>query len=484
VLFNSLEFLIFFPAVFGLYWFGLGHDLRRQNFLLLGASYVFYGWWDWRFLSLIIASSVIDYHVARKLHAATDETTRKRLLAVSLATNLGLLGVFKYFNFFVGSFTAMLSAAGIATNTFTLNIILPVGISFYTFQTLSYAIDVYKRKLAPTTDWLQFFTFVAFFPQLVAGPIERATRLLPQFGKRRTFDFRYASSGAKLILFGFFKKVVVADGLATLVDRVYSAPHDYVGFPMLVATLFFSFQIYCDFSGYSDIAVGCARLLGFELMKNFDTPYFSCSLAEFWRRWHISLSTWFRDYLYIPLGGSRGSALRVAFNTLATFAVSGLWHGAKWTFVIWGAIHGCALIAERALGLTQQRPDASRMRLALQLGLTFLLVSFAWIFFRANSTGDALFIIRHIFSDVSEYTQPQLLAGKFRGMGLTLNDVGTSVAFLVVFLVIEIVDYRKSLQDMFRGRPMLKWGYYYLLVTLLLFWGTRNSAENFIYFQF
>ena len=339
MLFNSIEFAIFLPIVFLLYWFVFQRNLKLQNFFLLVVSYIFYGWWDWRFLSLIVFSSFVDYFVGVGLKKEENQSKRKLLLLTSILVNLGFLGFFKYYNFFADNFVEAFTLFGKQLNTYSLNIVLPVGISFYTFQTLSYSIDVYKRKLEPTEDVISFFAFVSFFPQLVAGPIERATNLLPQFYKKRKFDYSQAVDGMRQILWGLFKKIVIADNAAKVVNDVFSNYQDLNGSMLLIGGIFFAFQIYGDFSGYSDIAIGTARLFGFNLMKNFAFPYFSRDIAEFWRRWHISLSTWFRDYLYIPLGGSRGGTWMKVRNTFAIFIVSGFWHGANWTFIIWGTLN-------------------------------------------------------------------------------------------------------------------------------------------------
>ncbi|MCW9037116.1 MBOAT family O-acyltransferase, partial [Altibacter sp.] len=354
MLFNSLDFALFFPVVFLLYWAFAKH-LTVRNAFLLAASYFFYGWWDWRFLFLIAFSSLVDFFVGKYLYKATGNTRRKVLLWTSISVNIGLLAYFKYANFFIESFVDSFRLFGQDLEVAPLQIILPVGISFYTFQTLSYTIDIYKRKLEPTNNALAFFTFVAFFPQLVAGPIERASHLLPQFFKTYKFDYQQVKSGLLLMAFGLFKKMVIADRAAILVNQVYGDPGSYDGYQLVVATFFFAVQIYCDFSGYSDIAIGIARTMGFDLMKNFDSPYFSKSITEFWRRWHISLSTWFRDYVYIPLGGSRGGTYKTYANLFIVFLVSGLWHGAAFTFVIWGAIHGVIIVLEKAF--TKQREN-------------------------------------------------------------------------------------------------------------------------------
>ena len=351
MLFNSIDFAIFLPVVFFLYWFVVNKNLKFQNALIVFVSYVFYGWWDWRFLSLIIFSTLVDYLVGQKLRTEEKQSKRKVLLWTSIIVNLGFLGFFKYYNFFLENFVDAFSLLGMQINANSLNIILPVGISFYTFQTLSYTIDVYKKKLEPTKDFIAFSAFVCFFPQLVAGPIERATNLLPQFYKKRTFEYHKAIDGLRQILWGLFKKVVIADNCAEFANQIFNNSADMNGSTLVLGAIFFTFQIYGDFSGYSDIAIGTSRLFGFDLKQNFATPYFSRDIAEFWRRWHISLSTWFRDYLYIPLGGNRVNTLRKKTNLIITFTVSGLWHGANWTFVIWGLINGVYLIAFKGLNI-------------------------------------------------------------------------------------------------------------------------------------
>ena len=340
MLFNSIDFAVFLPIVFLIYWFLANKNLKLQNVLIVLASYVFYGWWDWRFLSLILFSTLIDYTIGRKLKSEKNQTKRKVLLWTSIFVNLGFLGFFKYSNFFLDNFKSAFSFFGSEITTNSLHIILPVGISFYTFQTLSYTIDVYKQKLEPTNDFIVFSAFVSFFPQLVAGPIERATNLLPQFYKKRTFDLSKAVDGMRQILWGLFKKIVIADSCAELANQIFNNSAEMNGSTLVLGALFFTFQIYGDFSGYSDIAIGTSRLFGFNLMQNFKFPYFSRDIAEFWRRWHMSLSTWFRDYLYIPLGGSRGGTWMKVRNTfLQSFIVSGFWHGANWTFIVWGILH-------------------------------------------------------------------------------------------------------------------------------------------------
>lgn len=335
MLFNSIDFAIFLPIVFLLYWFVVNKNLKHQNILILVASYVFYGWWDWRFLSLILFSTIVDYSIGISLSKQENQTKRKILLWTSILVNVGFLGFFKYYNFFLDNFVTAYSFFGHPMSASSLNIILPVGISFYTFQTLSYTIDVYNRKLEPTKDFVVFAAFVSFFPQLVAGPIERAKHLLPQFYVKRTFEYSKAIDGLRQILWGLFKKIVIADNCAKFVSLIFDNSTEYSGSTLVLGLVLFTFQVYCDFSGYSDIAIGTSRLFGFNLMQNFNFPYFSRDFAEFWRRWHISLSTWFRDYLYIPLGGSRGGVGMKIRNTFVIFIVSGFWHGANWTFIAW-----------------------------------------------------------------------------------------------------------------------------------------------------
>lgn len=353
MLFNSFEFLIFFLVVFTLYW-GINRHLKLQNWLLFIASYVFYGWWDWSFLGLIFLSTVVDFFIGRKLYQVDKERARKWWLAFSMFFNLGLLGYFKYSNFFIDSFIEAFESLGIDLNVSTLSIILPVGISFYTFQTMSYSLDIYQKELKPTEDFIAFAAFVGFFPQLVAGPIERASRLLPQVSKPRKFNYDQAMDGVRLMLWGFFKKVVIADNLAPVVDDIFNNYQDHSGGTLVLGAVFFAFQIYGDFSGYSDIAIGVSKLFGVELMSNFKFPYFSRSIAEFWRRWHISLSTWFRDYLYIPLGGSRLGRWSSLRNVMIIFLVSGFWHGANWTFIIWGGIHGLLFVPLLLLNMNRK----------------------------------------------------------------------------------------------------------------------------------
>jgi D-alanyl-lipoteichoic acid acyltransferase DltB (MBOAT superfamily) len=383
MLFNSFTFFVFLPIVFALYWFVLRTKLKAQNALILVASYVFYAWWDWRFLSLILFSTLLDFYLGKALGKSNSKKRSKSLLWTSLLVNLGFLGIFKYFNFFIDSWVEAWGGLGVDLELSTLSIILPVGISFYTFQTLSYTIDVYRKELQPTHSLLNFAAYVAFFPQLVAGPIERATRLLPQFRQARTFSYQVAKSGVYLIIWGLFKKVVIADNCAFFVNQIFDNPDNFSSAELGLGAVLFAFQIYGDFSGYSDIAIGTARLFGFQLMTNFAFPYFSRDIAEFWRRWHISLSTWFRDYLYIPLGGSRVRRSLQVRNVLIIFLVSGFWHGANWTFIIWGALHALFFLPLLIFKLNRKylENDALQFQQILKIGFTFTIVCLAWIFF-------------------------------------------------------------------------------------------------------
>ena len=411
MLFNSLEFIIFFLIFFFSYWFIFNKNIKLQNLLILCSSYFFYAWWDWRFLILIIVSSFTDYLIGIQIENLKNKIYKKRALVLSLFVNLGILLVFKYYNFFIDNFKIVLEKMNLQTNPELINIILPIGISFYTFQTLSYTIDVYNNKISAHRDSISFFAFVAFFPQLVAGPIERAKNLLPQFLIKRKFNYDFAISGCRLILIGLFKKMVIADNISLIVDPIYSNQNDYLGFPILLATIFFAFQIYCDFSGYSDIAIGLARLLGFKLMTNFNTPYFSKSLTDFWRNWHISLSTWFKDYVYIPLGGNRISKKKMHLNILITFLLSGFWHGANWTFLIWGAIHGFGLIIEKNFYFKLKNNFVLD---SLRIFSTFSIVCLAWIFFRSETFSDSILIFNNLFVDILDYTNYDIMSLKFR----------------------------------------------------------------------
>ena len=480
MLFNSLDFAVFLPIVFALYWFVTNHNLKLQNALIVVASYVFYGWWDWRFLSLIIFSTLVDYSIGRRLKNEEKQSTRKILLWTSIIVNLGFLGVFKYYNFFLDNFIAAFSFFGQDIQPNSLNIILPVGISFYTFQTLSYTIDVYKKKLEPTEDLVAFSAFVCFFPQLVAGPIERATNLLPQFYKKRTFEYDKAVDGMRQILWGLFKKVVIADNCAEYANLIFNNYQDYNGSTLLLGAIFFTFQIYGDFSGYSDIAIGTSRLFGFNLMQNFATPYFSRDIAEFWRRWHISLSTWFRDYLYIPLGGSRGGTWMKVRNTFIIFLVSGFWHGANWTFIVWGGLNALYFLPllllkrNRAnLGVVAEGRMLPNLRELWQMGTTFLLTVLAWVFFRAESIIIALSFLKGIIS------QGLLQIPNFGGR----TQAAITALFVIGLLVVEWMNRGKDHSLMMLPKSKtVRYILYYVIVFEIIF--NSGSKQEFIYFQF
>ncbi|OBX23778.1 D-alanyl-lipoteichoic acid acyltransferase DltB (MBOAT superfamily) [Gelidibacter algens] len=405
MLFNSIDFAIFLPVVFILYWFFCQKNLKLQNLLIVAASYLFYGWWDWRFLSLIVFSTIVDYSIGVALSNEDNQKKRKLYLWISIIVNLGFLGFFKYYNFFLDNLITAFTFFGTELRASSLKIILPVGISFYTFQTLSYTIDVYRKKITPTKDIVAFSAFVSFFPQLVAGPIERATNLLPQFYTKRKFEHNQAVDGLRQILWGMFKKIVIADNCAEFANEFFNNHTEYGGSGLLLGAIFFTFQIYGDFSGYSDIAIGTSRLFGFNLKQNFAFPYFSRDIAEFWRRWHISLSTWFRDYLYIPLGGSKGGTLMKVRNTFIIFIVSGFWHGANWTFIVWGALNAIyflpLLLAKKNranIGDVAEGRLIPSLKEILNIISTFLLTVLAWVFFRADSVTQAIEYLIGIFS--------------------------------------------------------------------------------------
>jgi len=469
MLFNSIEYLVFLPIVFILYWL-LKSSYKNQNILLLISSYVFYGWWDYRFLSLIIFSSFLDYFVGQKIEEAQGEQNKKRWLLVSLCSNLGLLAVFKYYNFFADSFASSMSTLGWEVNDLTLNIILPVGISFYTFQTLSYSIDIYRGQIKASKDIVGFFTFVSLFPQLVAGPIERASNLIPQIVSKRSLNITLIKTGIFQIFIGLFRKVAIADNLGVYVDSVYANQDIHNGSTLLIATIFYAFQIYFDFSGYSDIAIGSAKLFGFNFNRNFNFPYFSRTLTEFWRRWHMSLSFWLRDYLYISLGGNRKGIVITYRNLMLTMLLGGLWHGSSWNFVIWGGIHGVFLSLEKYTF------SALKIKTFNAFGYiyTFIVVLISWVFFRAVDFDTAWSIISKWFT---------LDFGS-----LFIGNLNTFVNALLLMLLGILVDL-----GIFRSStPLEDYGAKYnlvrlsiivsvIIIILCLFYST---AENFIYFQF
>lgn len=482
--FNSISFAIFLPIVFFLYWFLGKERLKLQNILLLVASYFFYACWDWRFLFLLLFSTLLDYYTGIMMGKAKRLSIKKIWFWLSISINLGFLGIFKYYNFFVSSFAEGLSALGFQVNAGTLDIILPVGISFYTFHGLSYVIDIYKDRIKPERNFIDYSLFVSFFPLLVAGPIERATHLLPQIQRKRSFSYSNVVDGLRQILWGLFKKVVIADNCAEFANLIFNNSDFYPGSTLVLGAIFFTFQIYCDFSGYSDIALGTARLFGIELLRNFAYPYFSRDIAEFWRRWHISLSTWFRDYLYIPLGGSKGGMWMKIRNTFIIFIVSGFWHGANWTFIIWGLLNALYIMPSiifntnrNNLGTVAAGRFFPSIKDFLAILLTFSLTVLAWIFFRAESVGHALRYISGIFS-TSLFSIPHFDFAKTRMAAITM-------AFIFIFMTIEWIgrDQQYAIAKLGnKWSPALRWGFYYCLVLAIFIFA--GSGQEFIYFQF
>lgn len=484
MLFNSLEFILFLPLVFVLYWSIFQKKSNYQNVFIILASYVFYAWWDWRFLILIISSTLVDYSVGQQIYKYRDQPKKSKYwLMLTVAFNIGMLGFFKYYNFFVDSFIDLFYSVGYSIkSTWTLNIILPVGISFYTFQTLSYSFDIYYKKLKPTKNIIAFMAFVAFFPQLVAGPIERASNLLSQIIEKRKFSLPQASSGLKLILWGFFKKLVIADSLAPIVDDIFGNYSDLPASTLILGVSLFSFQVYGDFSGYSDIAIGTAKLFGIELMSNFKFPNFSRNVAEYWQRWHVSLSTWFRHYLYIPMGGSRVSKLKSVRNICVIFLVSGFWHGANWTFIFWGGLHALFYIPVFLLGRNRIYQgnvigENSIFPSLKEVGFvlwTFILVTSSRIFFRSPSLTDAFGYIKTLTSDFrfENYIHP---------MGYRMID------FYILLFVFVIYEYRIRKNERnpfpFASKYVRFLAYTLIIFSILLFYDDGVN-RSFIYFQF
>lgn len=478
LLFNSGTFLAFFAIVYALYLL-LNKRVRWQNGLLLVASYYFYGRWDWRFLSLIAISTVVDFFIGKAIGALSvnepgNQVRRKRLLAVSMIVNLGILGFFKYFNFFADSFTDLLNFVGLNADSVTLNIILPVGISFYTFQTMSYTIDVYRQEMEPTHNFLDFALFVSFFPQLVAGPIERAVNLLPQVANPRRITPEHIHTGFYLIIWGYFKKMVIADNVGILADSVFNNYADYAGLTIWLGVLAFALQIYGDFSGYSNIARGISRLMGFELMVNFRLPYFALNPTDFWQRWHVSLSSWLRDYLYIPLGGNRKGNWQTYRNLMLTMLLGGLWHGAAWNFVIWGGFHGTILIIYRLL---EKRPihkdpwggQYNKLIVLGRMMLMFVLTLVGWLIFRSQSVSQIVYMLTNASFEVSNYSLVLLLEIVF---------------FTFPLMLVELYQYMsRDLLLLTRLPLVVKVSVYVLIIAWTLIFGARESLE-FIYFQF
>ncbi len=478
MLFNTLNFALFLPIVFMLYWSIKSKHIKWQNGLLLVASYFFYSCWDWRFLFLLLFSTLLDYYTGIKISDTKNSKTKKIWLWISIGINLGFLGVFKYYNFFAESFAEAISQMGFQVNTYTLQIILPVGISFYTFHGLSYVIDIYYKRISAEKDFVDYSLFVSFFPLLVAGPIERATHLLPQLKKERNFNYAEAVIGLKQILWGLFKKVVIADQCAEYANMIFNNADSYYGSTLLLGAVFFAFQIYGDFSGYSDIALGTAKLFGINLLKNFSFPYFSRDIAEFWRRWHISLSSWFKDYLYIPLGGSQGGLWKKIRNTFIIFLVSGFWHGASWTFIAWGAINALyflpLLISNKNrtnIDVVAQHTILPNPKEFMQMSITFLLTTMAWIFFRVDSLTEAFQYINNICS-------PTLFS-------LPQQRPSILITLISIFIVIEWVGRRNdfAIATLFQKQlKPIRWSFYVIIcLSIFIFQG---KEQQFIYFQF
>ena len=482
MLFNSLGFALFFPVVFILYWFVAKNNLKAQNFILLISSYFFYACWDYRFLFLLIFSTFLDYYTGLKIYESTTRRTKRIWLLISVVVNLGFLGFFKYYNFFVESFAEVMNSVGFKPDIWTLHIILPVGISFYTFHGMSYVFDIYNDKVVPRKNFVNYSVFVSYFPLLVAGPIERATHLLPQVESPRKFEYSKAVDGMRQILWGLFKKIVIADNCATYVNMIFDNYQDQSGSTLVLGALFFAFQIYGDFSGYSDIALGTSRLLGIELLRNFAYPYFSRDIAEFWRRWHMSLSSWFRDYLYIPLGGSKGGTWPKVRNTFIIFIVSGFWHGANWTFMAWGALNAIYFLPLLLLKRNRSNMDIvaqgkifPSLRDALGIGATFGLTVFAWIFFRSETVTDAVSYIGRIFSKTL-LSIPAVIS----------SETVPLMVCMALFIIIEWLQrdkkYALQIDGVFSTR-LTRWSIYTVLGFLIYYVGNFGH-HAFIYFQF
>jgi D-alanyl-lipoteichoic acid acyltransferase DltB (MBOAT superfamily) len=481
MLFNSISFAIFLPIVFSLYWFMTNKNLKLQNLLLLVASYYFYACWDWRFMFLLMFSTFLDYYTGLKIEESKNQNLRKFWLWLSVGINLGFLGFFKYYNFFAESFAEMLQNFGLQVNPWTLKVILPVGISFYTFHGLSYVLDIYFKRIKAERNFVEYAVFVSFFPLLVAGPIERATHLLPQIKVKREFSYEKAVDGMRQILWGLFKKMVIADNCAVFANQIFANSATASGSELVLGALFFTFQIYGDFSGYSDIALGTARLFGIDLLRNFAFPYFSRDIAEFWRRWHISLSSWFRDYLYIPLGGSKGGNWMRIRNTFAIFLVSGFWHGANWTFIIWGFLNALFIMPSIILKTNRNNLEIVAMnklipslRDVFNILLTFSLTVFAWIFFRAESVHHAIEYISGIIN-ASLFTIPDVKTAAY-----------ATLILIAFFMLIEWIgrEHQFALQDFLVKKPrFIRWLFYGFIILLIgLFLQTHETP--FIYFQF
>lgn len=488
MLFNSIEFIVFFIIVTLIYYI-LPHRFRWV--LLLISSYIFYMAWKPAYILLILLCTLVNYIAALVIEKYEHQSLRRFSLFLSLSISLGVLFVYKYFGFINESLRSIFTYLDFSYPLGHFDILLPMGISFYTFQTLSYTIDVYRREIEPERNFFRLSLYVSFFPQLVAGPIERSDRLLPQLKERAYFDIYRTLDGIKIMLIGFFKKIVVADRLAVAVNIVYNSPENYSGLYFIIATILFAFQIYCDFAGYSEIALGSAKVLGIDLMRNFERPYFSKSIREFWRRWHISLSTWFRDYLYIPLGGNRVSKPRYYLNTMVTFLLSGLWHGASWTFAIWGGLHGLyQIIGNMTKGIRSKFKSSLRLEGSLilkvfQVLFTFTLVSFTWIFFRANSLSDAAYIVRNLFSDMNMWKDVNYLYTVANNMGLNFFEFLVGILSVILLIIGEIFARKRPLYvSLGSSNFVIEGSFYIILLLIILTMGVYFNANQFIYFQF
>ena len=476
MLFNSIEFLLFLPIVFVLYWFVFDKKLKYQNLLILFSSYVFYGWWDYRFLSLILLSTIVDYFIGLGISNQASLKNKRILLWGSVLFNLGLLGFFKYYNFFIDSWIDLFSSVGYdIKSVWTLNIILPVGISFYTFQTMSYTIDIYKGKLKPTKDFISFASFVSFFPQLVAGPIERASNLLPQILKKRVFKYEQGVQGLRLILWGMFKKVVIADSLAPVVNDIFGNYQELGGGTLWLGAIYFAFQIYCDFSGYSDIAIGTSKLFGFELMSNFKFPYFSRNIGEFWRRWHISLSTWFRDYLYIPLGGSQKGKWKSIRNVFIIFAVSGFWHGANWTFIFWGLFHAILFLPsfifntnrKYTTSIIAQNTLLPSPKELIQVITTFILVTIGWVLFRSETIIDAFNYLNKMIVEINIPKSNRAV-----------------IPYVIILIILDFIIRKNERHLILSNKKAINNSLYILFAISIFLLFFKEIQTGFIYFQF
>lgn len=490
MIFNSISYAIFLLIVFVLYWSLCKKEIKYQNLLLLIASYVFYAWWDYRFVLLIIASSIFDYNAAIFIDKTQNESRRKILLYLSIAMNLGFLFFFKYFNFFIDTANFVLSGTGSTTQYSFKDLFLPIGISFYTFQALSYTIDVYKRKLSACRNPLAYFAFVCFFPQIAAGPIERAVNLLPKFTAKRTFNMQQCKEGLRLILWGVFKKVAVADMLSSFVDIVYQSPQNYSGFSTFISCIFFTIQVYCDFSGYSDMALGSAKLFGITLSRNFNTPFFSKSLTEFWSRWHITLNLWFRDYVYIPLGGSKQGNYKHYRNVFYIFLISGLWHGASWKYVVWGGFTGVAVVLEiivkKALSGTSLGALLKKTPAFISVMYSFGVFAFSMIFFRANSFKDGLLSINQLTQNwANQFSSLAAFSAEIVHLFLNLKAFFICIFIIVVLLLLDFIWRKDGFEIAIQGySKRTRWMLYYLFIIWLSLFGEINDYVSFVYFQF